>query len=334
MSVGYLTIKLPDGATLAYEVHGSLHIGTKVPIVLVCGMSSLRVDYERLTQSLSQTRPVLIYDHRGMGNSCLANNEDLSIEMLARDLAFLLHALHWKEVSICGYSMGGVVAQQLLVLPYHPTHPMQLEFRTTHLFLVATRSVVEEGVGIDYKPPPTGAIKTLAERKAGARRIIESTFDPKWIAENGARLERSRELRSVLADTYLGALTKGHTIQLQKFDFVNLLSMLPTDMKVLVIHGNTDRVIPRRCGKDIQARIRGAVFLESGPRPGQVPSLDFGHSWYEYFDIEVWRNVVNSFIDDERPTFIERLHGFPSLICKLLLKRNRKINPEPSHTET
>lgn len=82
-----------------------------------------------------------------------------------------------------------MVAQQLLVLPYHPTHPLQLGFRTTHLFLVATRSVAQEGIGIDYKSSPIGAIKTLAERKAGARRIIESTFDPKWIAENGARLD-------------------------------------------------------------------------------------------------------------------------------------------------
>lgn len=57
MSIEYLTVKLPDGAILAYEVHGSLHLGMRIPIVLVCGMSSLRADYERLTQSLSQTRP-------------------------------------------------------------------------------------------------------------------------------------------------------------------------------------------------------------------------------------------------------------------------------------
>ncbi|KAG6844134.1 hypothetical protein H0H87_009521 [Tephrocybe sp. NHM501043] len=72
-------------------------------------------------------------------------------------------------------------------------------------------------------------------------------------------------------------------------------------MKVLVIHGTLDQVIPRRCGEDVQARIHGAVFLKSGTEPGQVPSLDFGHYWYEYFDIEVWQNVVNTFIDDASP---------------------------------
>lgn len=53
------------------------------------------------------TRIFVTCTFRGMGNSCLADNEDLTIEMLARDLAFLLHALQWREVSICGYSMGG-----------------------------------------------------------------------------------------------------------------------------------------------------------------------------------------------------------------------------------
>jgi pimeloyl-ACP methyl ester carboxylesterase len=53
---------------------------------------------------------VLIYDHRGIGNSSLspAGNEEISIESLARDLLALLIHLNWKEVALCGYSMGGM----------------------------------------------------------------------------------------------------------------------------------------------------------------------------------------------------------------------------------
>lgn len=52
---------------------------------------------------------VLIYDHRGIGNSSLspAGDEEISIEILARDLLALLVHLNWKEVALCGYSMGG-----------------------------------------------------------------------------------------------------------------------------------------------------------------------------------------------------------------------------------
>lgn len=52
---------------------------------------------------------VLIYDHRGIGNSTLtsAKDEDITIELMARDLLLLLENLKWKEVVICGFSMGG-----------------------------------------------------------------------------------------------------------------------------------------------------------------------------------------------------------------------------------
>ncbi|KAG7085941.1 hypothetical protein E1B28_003469 [Marasmius oreades] len=60
-----LTVTAPDGASLAYEIQGSQWIGRALPI----GMTSLRGDWERLASPLVAHRPVLIYDHRGMGDS-------------------------------------------------------------------------------------------------------------------------------------------------------------------------------------------------------------------------------------------------------------------------
>jgi hypothetical protein len=81
-----------------------------------------------------------------------------------------------------------VVAQQLLVLPHHPERPTPLPFRTTHLFLVGTRSVVQE-VGINYSVPPTSKTRTIAEKQAMARKLIELALDPAWIEANGPRFE-------------------------------------------------------------------------------------------------------------------------------------------------
>jgi pimeloyl-ACP methyl ester carboxylesterase len=84
--------------------------------------------------------------------------DEFTIETLARDLAFLIGHLQWPDVAILGFSMGGallwsmfplvidclqgVVVQQMLVLPYHPTDPAPLPFRPTHVILGSTRSVV------------------------------------------------------------------------------------------------------------------------------------------------------------------------------------------------
>jgi hypothetical protein len=55
----YSTLVLPDGAKLAYEVLNPYHLEHSQPIVLICGMSSTRVDFERLTQCLVKSHPGL-----------------------------------------------------------------------------------------------------------------------------------------------------------------------------------------------------------------------------------------------------------------------------------
>jgi hypothetical protein len=57
MATSYSTLVLPDDAKLAYEVLGSYHLEHSQPIVLICGMSSASVDFERLTQCLISSHP-------------------------------------------------------------------------------------------------------------------------------------------------------------------------------------------------------------------------------------------------------------------------------------
>lgn len=218
---------LPDGAKLAYELKGSHHLGLHEPIVLICGMTSVWVDYDRLTQSLIKSRPgfvskpcnltscltsalVLLYDHRGMGHSSLtpSGQEKITIELLARDLSSLLAHLKWSEVALCGYSMGGksfiadqhpaclkvtrsigVIAQQMLLLPYHDTKPITLPFRTTHLILAGTRSVVQVNAGLQIAPLPPNANRTLEEKRAIAQKVVSSLVDPRWVESNPERFD-------------------------------------------------------------------------------------------------------------------------------------------------
>ncbi len=57
MAAPYSTVLLPDGAVLAFEVLGSHHLGHHRPLVLVCGMGSIRTDWERLSTRLAEKRP-------------------------------------------------------------------------------------------------------------------------------------------------------------------------------------------------------------------------------------------------------------------------------------
>lgn len=81
-----------------------------------------------------------------------------------------------------------MIAQQLLVLPYLSTNPVQLPFRTTHVFLVGTRCKINQGPGLPISAVP-GKPRSLEERRNGAKRVIAATLDPAWLELNGARFD-------------------------------------------------------------------------------------------------------------------------------------------------
>lgn len=51
--------------------------------------------------------------------------------------------------------------------------------------------------------------------------------------------------------------------------------------------------------EEIFAALPHARGVEVGKKSGQVPSLEFGHVWFEYFSVEVWMGVLEAFLDDE-----------------------------------
>ena len=141
-----------------------------------------------------------------------AGDEDISIERLARDLLALLVHLNWKEVALCGYSMGGmfiiassvsiiifllnvylllgVIAEQMLLLPYHTVKPASIPFRVTHLILAGTRSVVTASIGLKITAPPAGITRTPEERIVIARNVVKSLLDPNWVEEYSEQFEK------------------------------------------------------------------------------------------------------------------------------------------------
>ncbi|KAJ7024282.1 Alpha/Beta hydrolase protein [Mycena alexandri] len=288
-------VTLPDGAQLAFEVLGFEHLDRRTPIVLIGGVSSLRGDWERLSTSLAQVRPVLVYDHRGMGDSKLASDENLTMELLARDLLFLLQHLKWKELAICGFSMGGVVTQQLLFLPYHPERPTPLPFHVTHVLLTGTLCSVlrDKRYGLPFQPIPNKPL-TDQEKLDLARPTFELAFDPKWLADpqNSGRV-----------DSLLGAMISGRPRKvivkqlraMNRFDFTGLHAKLPRSLQFLVIHGDLDAIVPPYWGRKFSSEFHGL---------GAVQSLDFGHHWFEYFDVRVWQDVVEKFLGS---TYLARL---------------------------
>jgi len=97
-----------------------------------------------------------------------------------------------------------------------------------------------------------------------------------------------------------------HTIKrqrqaLQLFDFSGLLEKLPADMQVLVLHGQADQIIPFECSEEIVRRIPSARFVEIGPEPGKLPTLQFGHNFTLYFPVKIWDDFITEFLRVPEP---------------------------------
>lgn len=95
---------------MAYKIFGK---GT--PILLINGYSAPLDFWDPiLINRLASNHTVITFDNRGIGNTTLGN-KDFSIPQFAHDTAGLMEALKINQADILGWSMGGMIAQELTI---------------------------------------------------------------------------------------------------------------------------------------------------------------------------------------------------------------------------
>jgi 3-oxoadipate enol-lactonase len=102
------TVKAND-IELAYEIHGS-----GPPLVLIAGVGYGSWFWHKIVPQLSQYYQVITFDNRGAGGSEKAAGP-YTVSMMAADTAGLLDTLEIKNAFVMGHSLGGFIAQELIV---------------------------------------------------------------------------------------------------------------------------------------------------------------------------------------------------------------------------
>src|SRR3954454_2143417 len=104
--------------------------GAGEPLLLIQGMSGTHLSWgEPFVADLEREFAVVAYDHRGIGRSDPVS-APFSIADLADDAAGLLDALGWDTAHVLGISMGGMVAQELILR--HPERVRTLALGCTY----------------------------------------------------------------------------------------------------------------------------------------------------------------------------------------------------------
>jgi 3-oxoadipate enol-lactonase len=89
--------------------------GDGPPLLLIMGMSGTKHHWgESLLAELNNDFETIVYDHRDAGDST-KTGKPFTIVELAEDAAGLLEALELESADVMGISMGGMIAQELVL---------------------------------------------------------------------------------------------------------------------------------------------------------------------------------------------------------------------------
>ena len=105
-----------NGIDLFYEIKG-----TGEPLLLIAGFLCDLSYWSLIMPSLISRYQVIRLDNRGIGRSS-APDSPYSIQQMANDVAALLDRIGIKNVHVVGHSMGGQIAQELVL-----AHPQKVK---------------------------------------------------------------------------------------------------------------------------------------------------------------------------------------------------------------
>ena len=218
--------------------------GSGAPLLLIQGMAGHHQLWgEPLLSGLEQDFDVVAYDHRGIGEST-DDSGPFTIGDLAEDAALLMDDLGWPNAHVLGISMGGMVAQELVLR--HPDRVRGLVLGCTYaggrgssLDATGPLQMLEAGRGGDIeKAIRTGYLVNLSP----AYTAVEENYEPFRQVSLAVRVPMPTIMRQAQA-------AFGHDTS----------TRLPTvRSSTLVVHGTEDQMLSYSNGVQISQLVPGA----------------------------------------------------------------------------
>ena len=228
------------GASIYWETRGSGE-----PLLLIMGLGVTLEGWSRLGPALAERYRTILFDNRGTGRSSTPPGP-YAIETMADDAVAVLDAAGIARAHVFGISMGGMIAQELTL-----RHPG----RVRSLMLGCTGCGGRDGVPAGREVVAAlGARQTMTREQAMwamAPYIYDASTPRERIEEDFAR----RLSAPVTADGYFAQLGGIRA-------WSGTLSRLPSiAAPTLVIHGETDQLVPPENGRIIARAIPHARLV-------------------------------------------------------------------------
>ena len=214
------------------------------PLVLIPGLAAGRWIWFKQIGVLSEYFRVITFDPRGIGTTPL-DSDQLTIQLLANDVAALLRKLGIKRAHVLGASFGGFVAQE-----FAATHP-----EMTRCLVLSCTSFG----GPNHVPASADTIAAIASTNGfntedRIRRILLPAFSPEFVREHPEEIEQTMKLR--LASFVSEETYRAQVAAAVNFNVEEKLSAITAP--TLVLSGDADAVVPAQNSQNLASRISGA----------------------------------------------------------------------------
>lgn len=222
-----------DGARLSYEV-----MGAGPPLLLVAGQAQDRGLWAGARDDFAARHRVIVFDHRGTGESDKPEQPPYSTRGFAADAVAVLDAVGVARAHVYGVSMGGRIGQWMAI---------EHAARVGGLVLGCTTPGNAHGVRRPAEVDPVLA-------GGDPRQLLPYLVSPAWIAAN-------REFLVAVEAHTRAQPVPPHARQLhyQASEDHDAWALLPTiTAPTLVIHGSDDQVNVPENAELLAERIPGA----------------------------------------------------------------------------
>jgi 3-oxoadipate enol-lactonase len=217
--------------------------GPGEPLLLIMGLSYPSYMWHRTRPVLAKRFRTIALDNRGVGQSDVPPGP-YSIALMASDAAAVLDAAHVQSAHVFGVSMGGMIAQEFA---------LQYPDRVLSLILGCTASGGPHAV-----QPEPAALQTFMRQGMNPEQAKEAIIP--FIYDAATPRERIDEDMAIRMKWY--PTPQGYIGQLRGIMGWEAYSRIAQiTAPTLVIHGETDRLVPAANGRLIAERIPGAKLV-------------------------------------------------------------------------
>jgi 3-oxoadipate enol-lactonase len=251
-----------QGAKIYWDEQGS-----GMPILLIMGLGYPSYLWHRMRPTLNEQYRTIVLDNRGSGQSD-APTGPYPIALMASDAAAALDAAGVKSAHVFGLSMGGMIAQEFA---------LQYPERVRSLILGCTAPGGPNAVRAEKQVTDILMARGLSPEEA-ARAMRPYIYD------SATPLDRIEEDLVIRRQWF--PRPEGYMAQLQGIlAWESYTRLERITAHTLVIHGQSDQLVPAGNGELIAAKIPGAklvmlpqashIFPTDQPEPSRRAVMDF-----------------------------------------------------------